>query len=76
MTKRKTPRSVGAQAIDHARHAGGAHRHAAARQAVGVVVEHDAQRGHQCGVILERLAALDNLTSFATMLLPEQPDPA
>jgi len=27
-------------------------------------------------VILERLAALDNLTSFATMLLPEQPDPA
>jgi hypothetical protein len=40
-------RAVGAQAVDHRHHAGGRHRDTAARQPVGVVVEHGAQRGHQ-----------------------------
>ena len=49
-------RAVLAQAVHHGHHARGGHGDAPARQAVGVVVEHDLEGGHEFGVILQGLA--------------------
>ena len=53
---RESDRAIFAQAIDHRHDARGRDRHAAARQAVAVVVEHRPERRHERAVVLQRLA--------------------